>query len=71
MMLFAPIGFLGLLALVLVLGLTFVTPLYAIAALLDGRYLPCAITAGLWLVWLRFGKKARHFVFEGFEHAGL
>ena len=71
MLVFAPIGLLGALALVLAIGLTYVAPLYAIAVLIDGRYLLGAIIVGVWLIWLRLGKRARRFVFEGFEHASL
>jgi hypothetical protein len=68
MMLFAPIGLLGSVAFVVVLGLTFFLPIYALFALVDGQYLFSALSLVIWLVWLRYGGPARHFVFEGFEH---
>jgi len=71
MLLFAPIGLFGLLALVVVVGLTFIAPLYAAVVLIDGRYLLGVVTFALWLVWLRFGGRARQFVFEGFGHGSL
>jgi hypothetical protein len=71
MLLFAPIGLLGILALVLVIGLTIVAPLYAVIVFIDGRYILGAITLALWLVWLRFGGRARRFVSEGFGHGSL
>ena len=71
MFVFAPIGLLGILMLVLVLCLTAIAPLYAIIAFADGRYMLSAVTLALWFVWLRFGGRARRFVFEGFEHGSL
>ena len=71
MIAFAPIGLLGILALVVVVGLTALPPLYAIIVFIDGRYLWGAAVLVLWLVWLRFGGRARRFVFEGFEHGSL
>lgn len=71
MIVFVPVGLLGLAALVLVLGLTALPPVYAIIVFIDGRYLLGSLSLVLWLVWLRFGGRARRFVFEGFEHANL
>ena len=66
-----PIGLLGILALIVVVGLTAILPLYAVIVFIDGRYLFGALLFGLWLVWLRIGGQARRFVFEGFEHGSL
>jgi len=68
---FVPMGILGILALVVVLGLTAVAPFYAIIVFIDGRYLLGAFILAVWLIWLRFGGRARHVVFEGFEHGSL
>jgi hypothetical protein len=71
MMLFIPVGLLGILTLILVVGLTAIPPLYAAIVFMDGRYLLGSITLALWLVWLRLGGRARRFVFDGFEHGSL
>jgi hypothetical protein len=71
MLVFAPIGLVGALALVLVLGRTAVLPFYAVIAFIEGQYLLGVVALVLWLVWLRFGGRARRFVFEGFEHGSL
>lgn len=71
MLVFVPIGLLGILALIVVLGLTAVLPLCAIVVFIDGRYLFGSLLFALWLVWLRVGGPARRFVFEGFGHGSL
>ena len=71
MLVFVPIGLLGILALIVVVGLSAILPLYAVIVFIDGRYLFGALLFGLWLVWLRIGGQARRFVFEGFEHGSL
>jgi hypothetical protein len=71
MLALVPVGLLGILALVVVLGLTAIAPLYAIIVFIHGRYLLAAFILAVWLVWLRVGGKARRVVFEGFEHGSL
>lgn len=71
MIVFVPVGLLGILALAVVVGLTAFPPLYAIIVFIDGRYVLGLGALVLWLVWLRFGKRARRFVLEGFEHGSL
>ncbi len=71
MLVFVPVALLGSLALVVVVGLTGVAPLYAIIVFIDGRYLFGAFIWAVWLVWLLVGVRARRFVFEGFEHGSL
>lgn len=72
MVLLTPLGVLGIVvALALVLGLTFLPPVCAVIALLNGRYAVGLASAALWLAWLRLGGPVRGFVFEGFEHASL
>ena len=71
MIVFVPVGLLGILALTLVLGLTALPPLYAIIVFINGRYLLGVAVLVLWLVWLCFGGRARRFCFEGFEHGSL
>jgi hypothetical protein len=71
MLVFVPIGLVGILALVVVVGLTGFAPLYAIIIFIDGRYILGAFISAAWLVWLRVGGRARRFVFEGFEHGSL
>ncbi len=68
---FAPVGLLGILALIVVLGLTVILPIYAVIVFIDGRYVFGSLLFALWLVWLRVGGRARRFVFEGFEHGSL
>jgi hypothetical protein len=71
MLLFVPVGLFGVAALVVVLGLTVLAPIYAVIVLLDGRYLLALFALLLWFVWLRFGGRLRHLVLEGFEHGSL
>jgi hypothetical protein len=71
MILFVPIAAFGTLALALVLGLTVILPFFAVVSFIDARYLPGVVALALWVVWLRFGGRARRFVFEGFEHGSL
>ena len=71
MILFVPVGLIGLAAVVVVLGLTVLPPIYAIIAFIDGRWLMGLLSLIVWLVWLRFGGRARRFVTEGFEHGSL
>jgi hypothetical protein len=61
---FAPIGLIGSLALLVVLGLTALAPFYALIVLIDGRYALGALVFAGWLIWLRLGGRARSFVFE-------
>jgi len=71
MLLFVPVGLIGLLALALVLGLTVLPPIYSIIVLIEGRYLLGALSLMLWAVWLLFGNRVRCLVFEGFRHGSL
>lgn len=71
MILFVPLGVVGLAALVVVLGLTAILPIYALAVFIDGRYLLALITLAAWLCWLRFGGQLRRLVFEGVGHGSL
>jgi hypothetical protein len=71
MLAFVPMGFFGVLALVVVVGLTGFAPLYAIVVFIDGRYILGAFILAVWLVWLRVGGRARRFVLEGFQHGSL
>jgi len=71
MIVFVPLGLLGILGLTVVVGLTGLPPLYAIIVFIDGRWVLGVGVIVLWLVWLRFGGQARRFVFEGFEHGSL
>jgi hypothetical protein len=71
MLLFAPLGLLGIFALIAVLFATFIAPLYALTEFITGGYAWGAVISVFWIIWLRFGKRARRFVFEGFEHGRL
>jgi len=71
MLLLAPLTILGVVAFVLVLGLTFLPPCYVLLVLVDGHYVLAFFALMLWLIWLRFGGPVRRSVFEGFEHASL
>jgi hypothetical protein len=71
MLAFAPMGIFGILALIVVVGLSEFAPLYAIIVFIDGRYILGALVLAVWLVWLRVGGRARRFVFEGVQHGSL
>ncbi len=71
MIAFVPVGILGLAALVVVLGLTVVLPMYALAVFINGRYLLGLLSLVVWVAWLRYGRRLRRSVLEGFEHGSL
>jgi len=72
MLLLTPmVAIFGTLAFVTVVGLSFLPPFLAVILLVSADYLWAVVTVGVWLVWLRFGRPVRRFVFEGFEHASL
>jgi hypothetical protein len=71
MMVFVPVSILGLAALVVVLGMTAILPMYALAAFIDGRYFLGFMSLVVWIGWLRFGGQLRRQVFESFNHASL
>jgi hypothetical protein len=71
MILFVPVGILGCAALLLVIGLSVLPPMYAIGAFFNGGYLSGLIALGVWILWLRYGGPIRRLVFEGFEHGSL
>ena len=71
MFVFVPVGLLGIVALVLLLAFTFLSPVYAVTAFVEGRYLLGVAVIAFWLVWLRFGRRAWPLVLEGLEHGSL
>ena len=71
MLLLTAVVLLGRVALAVVLALSLLPPFCAVSLVITGRYLFAFLTLGLWLVWLRFGKRVRRLVFDGFEHASL
>jgi hypothetical protein len=71
MIVFVPVGVVGFAALVLVLGLTILPPIYVVSVFIDGRYLLGFFTLIGWLMWLRFGGRLRRLALEGFEHGSL
>ena len=71
MILFAPIGILGVVAFTLVLGLWMLPPMYAAILIYGGDYLWAVLTLIGWGLWLRFGGPVRRFVSEGWEHGSL
>jgi hypothetical protein len=68
---FIPVGIIGLAALVVVLGLTVLPPIYAVIVFIDGRYVLGLLALVGWLLWIRFGAWLRGIVFEGSEHGCL
>ena len=71
MMLLAPVGIFGVVALFGVVCLTIGAPMYAAALAISGDYLWAVVTLIGWGMWLRLGGPARRFVFEGWEHGSL
>ena len=71
MILFAPIGILGVVAFTLVLGLSMLPPVYAAILIYGGDYLWAVLTLIGWGFWLRFGGPVRRLVSEGWEHGSL
>jgi len=72
MLVLAPlVGIFGAVALFVVFGVTVVAPFCAVILLINGQFAWAALSLGSWLLWLRFGRPVRRFVFEGFEHGGL
>ena len=72
MILLTPIvAIIGMLALIAVLGLSFILPFWAVVLVISGDYLWAVVVAAAWLVWLRFGGPVRRFVYEGFEHGSI
>jgi hypothetical protein len=71
MILWAPIGILGVGALTLVIGLLIIPPLYAAILVYGGDYFWAALTLIGWGLWFRFGGPVRRFVNEGWEDGSL
>jgi hypothetical protein len=71
MLLLTPIALVGLLFFAIVLAATALPPLYAVTALLNGRWIVSVVVGVSWVLWLRYGGPLRRFVFEGFEHSSL
>jgi hypothetical protein len=71
MALLAPVSLFGLVLFAAVAVASTLPPVYAIFALMNGRYLLAPIIVAAWVLWLRYGGPARRFVSEGFEHASL
>ncbi len=71
MVLLTPLSLLGMVAFVIILALSSLGPLCAVALLITGHYLLAVVALGLWLAWLRFGTPVRRWAYEGFEHASL
>lgn len=71
MLLIAPLAPLGLAALVIVLGLSWVLPITAVFWAIEGHYVYGALMLISWVVWLRYGRPIRRRVFEGFEHGSI
>ena len=71
MLLIAPLAPLGLAALILVLGLTWLLPFLALFWTIEVDYVYGAVMLGGWVAWLRFGGPVRRWVFEGFEHGSI
>ena len=61
----------GMLALVGVIGLSFLLPLLAITLAIGGHYVWAIASVITWLLWLRFGGRVRRYVYEGFEHGSI
>ena len=62
------VGVFGMLALIAVLGFTFVLPIWVIAWLCEDRWILAIAGCFAWFGWLKFGGRVRRFVFEGFDN---
>lgn len=69
MVLFAPVGMLGLLGFAGITLLSFGLPIFACALSIEGRWWEALLTGLVWWLWLRHGKPIREFFLEGFEHS--
>jgi hypothetical protein len=72
MILFAPVGILGVAALTLVVGFWILPPFYVVVLVYCGDYFWAALALISWGLWFRFGGPVRRFVSEGWgEYGGL